>query len=107
MNVHASLSIGIVAGDVPGDGRGGGLGGLLKGHLAGDLGVSSNDGNWERAEEVSEVFEKSPKWPRITSKPTDGTQKPHGRLVAGLRCADTWEPACNKNGNENIRTHQL
>jgi len=45
MDVHATLSIGVVAGDVPGDGGRGGLGGLLEGHLSSDLGVSSNDGN--------------------------------------------------------------
>lgn len=43
MDVHATLGIGIMAGDVVGDGGRGGLGRLLEGHLAGDLGVSSDD----------------------------------------------------------------
>lgn len=46
MDVHASLGIGIVAGDVPRDGGRSGLGGLLKDHLSSDLRVSSNDSNW-------------------------------------------------------------
>lgn len=37
MDVHATLGIGIVAGDVPGDGGGGGLGLLLEGNGSGDL----------------------------------------------------------------------
>ena len=45
MDVHASLSIGVVAGDIIGDGGWGGFVGLLEGHLARDLGVSSEDGN--------------------------------------------------------------
>lgn len=48
VNVHASLSIGVVAGNVPGDGGWAGFGGLLKGHCASDLGVSSEDGNCDQ-----------------------------------------------------------
>lgn len=45
MNVHASLSIGVVAGDVVGDGGRRGFGGLLEGHLTSDFRVSSEDGD--------------------------------------------------------------
>ena len=48
VNVHATLSVGIVAGDVPADGRLGILGSLLKGDGARDLGVSTEDGNCVR-----------------------------------------------------------
>ena len=47
--VHTTLSVGIVTGDVPGDGGLGTLGGLLKGNGTRDLGVSTEDGNYERA----------------------------------------------------------
>ena len=46
VHVHASLSIGIMAGDVVGDSGRRGFGGLLKGHLAGDLGVAAKDCYW-------------------------------------------------------------
>lgn len=46
VNVHATLGVGVVAGDVPGDGGGSGLGGLLEGDGSGDLGVTTDDGNW-------------------------------------------------------------
>ena len=45
MDVHASLGVGVVAGDVVGDCGRGAFVGLLEGHLAGDLGVSSNNGD--------------------------------------------------------------
>jgi len=45
VNMHAALSIRVVAGDVPGNGRLGALGGLLKGHGALDVGVATEDGN--------------------------------------------------------------
>jgi hypothetical protein len=45
VDVHATLRIGIVAGDVPRDSGGGRLGGLLKGNGAGDLRVTSNECN--------------------------------------------------------------
>ena len=45
VNVHATLSIGILAGDIPADGGGRGFGLLLERHLSGDLGISSNDGD--------------------------------------------------------------
>ena len=41
VNVHATLGVGVVAGDVPGDGGVGVLVGLLEGDGAGDLGVST------------------------------------------------------------------
>ena len=40
MDVHATLSIGVVAGDVVGDGGRRGLGRLFEGHLACDFRVS-------------------------------------------------------------------
>lgn len=46
VDVHATLSIGIVAGNVPGDGGGVRLGGLLEGDSAGDLGVTTDDANY-------------------------------------------------------------
>jgi hypothetical protein len=46
MNVHASLGVGIVAGDVVRDGCRGGLGGLFECHLPRDLRVSSDDGDY-------------------------------------------------------------
>jgi hypothetical protein len=47
VNVHTTLSVGIVAGDVPWDGGLGTLRGLLEGNGTGDLGVSAEDGNYE------------------------------------------------------------
>jgi len=46
MNVHATLSVGIVTGDVPCDGGRGGLGFLLESDGTGDLGVTSDGCNW-------------------------------------------------------------
>ncbi len=43
VDVHASLGIGVIAGDVVGDGGWGGFIGLLEGYLTCDLGVSSED----------------------------------------------------------------
>lgn len=48
VDVHATLGVGIVAGDVPADGGLGTLRGLLKGDGAGDLGVSAKDGNYSK-----------------------------------------------------------
>lgn len=45
MDVHSTLSIGIVASDVPCDGGWGGLGSLLEGNGSGDLGVTSDGCN--------------------------------------------------------------
>jgi hypothetical protein len=45
MNVHATLSIGIVASDIPCDGSWGGLGGLFEGNGSGDLRVTSDGSN--------------------------------------------------------------
>lgn len=45
VDVHTTLSVGVVAGDVPGDGGVGTLGGLLEGDSTGDLRVSAEDGN--------------------------------------------------------------
>ena len=49
VDVHATLSVGIVAGDVPCDGGAGGLGGLLEGDGTGDLGVTTEDSNYKSA----------------------------------------------------------
>lgn len=46
MDVHATLSIGVVAGDVVGDGGRRGLGRLFESHLACDFRVSPEDGDW-------------------------------------------------------------
>ena len=46
MDVHAALSVGVVAGDVPGDGGVGVLVGLLEGNGSGDLGVTAELCNW-------------------------------------------------------------
>ena len=43
VDVNATLSIGVVAGDVPCDLRRGRLGGLLEGNGTGDLGVTTDD----------------------------------------------------------------
>lgn len=45
MNVHAALSIGIVAVNLPCDGGWAGFGGLLEGDGTSDLGVTTEDGN--------------------------------------------------------------
>ena len=45
VDVHATLGIGVVAGDVPRDSGRGGLGSLLKGDGSGDLGVTTDDSN--------------------------------------------------------------
>jgi hypothetical protein len=47
MDVHATLSVWVIALDIPGDGGWRGFGALLEGHMASDLGVSSDDGNCE------------------------------------------------------------
>lgn len=46
VDVHATLSIGIVATNIPRDGGGVRLGGLLEGDSAGDLGVTTDDANY-------------------------------------------------------------
>lgn len=43
VNMHATLSIGVVTGDIVGDGGGRRLGCLFEGHLTCDFGVSSED----------------------------------------------------------------
>ena len=43
VDVNATLSIGVVAGDVPGNLGRGRLGGLLEGYGTGDLGVTTDD----------------------------------------------------------------
>lgn len=45
VHVHATLGVGIVAGDVPADGGVRGVGGLLEGDGALDVGVTPEDGN--------------------------------------------------------------
>jgi hypothetical protein len=47
VDMDATLSVGVVAGDIPGDGGGGGLVGLLKGDSAGDLGVTTENSDWK------------------------------------------------------------
>ena len=47
MDVHATLSVGVVAADVPGDGRLGALGFLLEVHNALDVRVSTENSDWE------------------------------------------------------------
>ena len=51
VDVHATLSAGVVASDVPCDGGWGGLGLLLEGNGTGDLGVTSDGCNY--ADDVS------------------------------------------------------
>lgn len=46
MNVHATLSVGVMACDVPGDAGGRALRALIKRDRALDVGVSAHDGNW-------------------------------------------------------------
>ena len=48
VNMHATLGAGVIAGDVVGDGGWGGLGRLLEGDGPRNLGVSAEDGNYER-----------------------------------------------------------
>lgn len=48
VDVHATLSIGVIAGDVPGDGGWGRLGLLLESDGSGDLGVPTNGCNCGR-----------------------------------------------------------
>ena len=45
VDVHATLGVGVMAGDVPGDGGRGGLRLLLEDDGAGDLGVTADDSN--------------------------------------------------------------
>ena len=47
VNVHATLSVGIVAAHIPGDGRLGVLGCLLEVHGTLDVGVSTDNSDWE------------------------------------------------------------
>jgi hypothetical protein len=47
VNVHTTLSVGVVTGNVPRDGGIGTLRGLLEGDGTGDLGVSTEDGNYK------------------------------------------------------------
>jgi len=47
VDVHATLSVGVLAGDVPGDGGGSRLGLLYESHGPGDLGVTTDDGNYK------------------------------------------------------------
>lgn len=46
VDVHATLSVGVVAGDVPCDLGVGGIALLLEGDGALDVGVSTEDGDW-------------------------------------------------------------
>jgi hypothetical protein len=48
VDVHATLSVGVVAGHVPGHGGVGALGGLLEGDGALDVGVTTDNGNCSR-----------------------------------------------------------
>lgn len=47
VDVHATLRVGVVAGQVIADGRLGTLGVLLEGYRALDVGVSTEDGDWD------------------------------------------------------------
>lgn len=49
VDVHATLGVGVVAGDVPGDLGLGGLGSLLEGDVALDVGVTTDDSDWEES----------------------------------------------------------
>ena len=53
VDVHTTLSVGIVTSDVPRDGGVGRLGSLLKGDGAGDLGVTTEDSNYQISVSVS------------------------------------------------------
>lgn len=60
MDVHATLSVGIVASDIPGDSGGGGLGLLLEGNGSGDLGVTSDGCNYkQRGRKVSQDLDEA------------------------------------------------
>lgn len=48
VDVHATLGVGVVAGDVPGDLGLGGLGGLLEGDGALDVGVTTDNSDYEK-----------------------------------------------------------
>ena len=47
VDVHATLGVGIMAGDVPGDGGGRGLGVLLKDNSALDVRVTAENTDWQ------------------------------------------------------------
>lgn len=49
VDVHATLGVGVVAGDVPGDSGGGVLGLLLKDNSALDVRVAADNTDWQRA----------------------------------------------------------
>jgi hypothetical protein len=51
VDVHATLSIGVIASDVPCNGSWGRLGFLLEGNSAGDLRVTSNECNYKQRTE--------------------------------------------------------
>ncbi len=53
VDVHATLSVGVLTADIPGDGGRGGLGILLEGDGARHLGVTTDDGNWKGDASVS------------------------------------------------------
>ena len=46
MDVHATLGIGVVAGDIPCDGSWGGLGGLFEGDGSSDLRITPDGSNY-------------------------------------------------------------
>ena len=47
VNVHTTLSVGVVASDIPFHRRGGALVLLSKGHGALDVGITTEDGNYD------------------------------------------------------------
>lgn len=47
VDVESALGVGVVAGNVPGNSGGGGLGGLLEGDGTGDLGVTTEDSDYQ------------------------------------------------------------
>lgn len=57
VDVHAALSVSIVACDVPGDGCGGCFGGLLKGDGSGDFGIAADLCNWASVSEATSFCE--------------------------------------------------
>ena len=58
VDVHAALSIGVVASDIPRDGGRGGLRLLLESNSAGNLRVTSDDSNYKEKRPVSTDLEK-------------------------------------------------
>ena len=89
MDVHASLSIGVVAGDVVGDGGGRRLGALLERDSAGDFRVSSEDGDCSDASVLairSIVAEATPYPPKVSLLGVDTLR---ARQIQGWNASST------------------